>query len=173
MESRKASRFNRHRGRAGIASSAASAEPHSRFRRRGSSTAGKSVAGSGGDRTASKRFRPHSSISRSSAACAPRGFSGHTDAVRRDNERQERGMDYRPAYPVYPTCQPFIPPVMYTHYNLYGNRLSRAEIAELEARERYEDRYGRDFNRYSGRKSPTPAESREIFPKDYLLDREE
>ncbi len=61
-----------------------------------------------------------------------------------------------PAYPVYPAAPPYLPvyPNPWVLYDRYGRPLSEAEMAEIEAREAYEDRYGRDFDRYTSVPSP-------------------
>ena len=167
-----AGRFTPHGDRPKRTSSTAGKKPYTRFRRRGSNKAGIRQAASENGRAPVRRFRPHSVRSRSTSE---RGRETYTVRDVSAVGRTERYISYWPVpYPVYPVYPAAAPPYSsYTHAGGYVVRLSRREIAELEAKEAYEDRYGRDFDRYSRHTRREPPQSGEIFPRNYLIDQED
>ena len=132
---------------------------------------------------AEKRFRAHKSRKRSYPSPPPPKAAAQP-APPATQERPEPvpvpEHSYQPVYPYYPAPPAFIPvypPPPPPSYGFAlcdenGRRLSDRELDELNAREDYEDRYGRDFDRYAD-SSPAAAPSKGVFPKNYLVDAED
>ena len=166
-------------------------ERRSRFRRRDSNPEGRrrSPIFSFGENLLKKRFRPHSD--RNVKKAAGKRFRAHVSDRHKQDEAARRTVEpvvekthserpafypaaHAPAYPYYPVPPviPPPPPYPYGPYDRYGRRMSEKEIAELDARENYEDRYGRDFDHYADSPSCAPSLA-EALPKNYLVDPED
>lgn len=197
INERRSSRFTRHsEGRVYYPSDFARSERRSRFRPRGEEDKAGSTdkkrslltrfrprqSTESGSKKAEKRFRPHSTPTRTAAASAPAGdiAAREASAAPRAELPPAPPQYYQPAYPYYPAppVYPVYPPPppppasSYAVYDPYGRRLSEEDIRRLDALEALEDRYGRDFDRYSG-SSASSSGSKEIFPKNYLVDADE
>ena len=168
------------------------AKRHSRFRRRNSDSDERQRRSvfSFGEGLLKKRFRPHSN--RDGKKTAGKRFRAHNTSKQKQDEALLRTTESAPAkvpsefhpvspdshapvysiYPMPPVFQPPPAPYPYGPYDHHGRRLSRQEIAELDARESYEDRYGRDFDRYSDSPSVLPSD-REILPRNFLVESED
>lgn len=72
-----------------------------------------------------------------------------------------------PFHPVPPAYYPPPPPPAFIPCDEAGRPLSRQEIARIEAREAYEDKFGRDFYHYATSSAKT-SDKEDLFPRNFL-----